>query len=107
MNKWIVDAKAFEYEKHYSECKKSNQPFIKARIDRQTGNYLVFLDLATCNFFLSEKDQEKLESIFESEARGKCSTDKENCTFDGIEPKNLERFLSQIFEITQQYQNPK
>ena len=100
---WIIDAKAFEYDRHYSDCKKSNHPFIKARKNLATGNYLVFLDMATCNSRLSELSQAHLKKIFEDIVNfnldSHCEITKEFCNFDGISPAELNEFLSQIFEL--------
>lgn len=101
--KWIVDAKAFEYDKHYSDCRKENRPYIKARINRETGNYLIFLDMATCNYKLSEKPMNQINDLFITYGvfPKKQSLTSELCTFDGIKQTKLNRFLNEISEIIQ------
>jgi len=101
--KWIVDAKAFEYDRHYSDCRKENQPFIKARINRETGNYLIFLDMATCNYKLSEKSMNQINDLFniDGDIPKKQSITSEFCTFDGIKQTKLNGFLSSMCEIIQ------
>ena len=103
MHSWIIDAKAFEYDRHYSECKKNNHPFIKARKNMATKNYLVFLDMATCSQKLSEKDQKQLFDIFASTHTSNIEQHyeitSEFCNFDGILPTQLNKFLVQIYEV--------
>ena len=101
--KWIVDSKAFEYDRHYSNCKKENRPFIKARINRETGNYLIFLDMATCNYKLSEKSMTQIYDLFNTygDFPKKQSITSELCTFDGIKQTKLNEFLSSICKIIQ------
>ena len=103
--KWIVEAKAFEYDKHYSDCKKSNQPFIKARINRSTGRYLVFLDLATCSGNLSDTGKEKLETLFESISDSVFSVDAEYSTIDGVPSERLNEFLADLYNLTEKYRS--
>ena len=103
---WIIDAKAFEYERHYSDCKKSNYPFIKARKNLATGNYLVFLDMATYDSRLSEIHQKYLKKLFENTmdttSDSHCEITKEFCNFDGISPVKLNEFLFQVFTLVTQ-----
>jgi len=101
---WMIDSKAFEYDRHYSDCKKSNHPFIKARKNLETGKYLVFLDLATCDYWLSQKGQDELAILFESvsnDSNGHCEMTHELCSFDGVLPEKLDVFLSQLYEVIQ------
>ncbi len=100
---WIVDAKAFEYDRHYSDCRKENRPFIKARINRETGNYLIFLDMATCNYKLSEKSMSQIHDLFHTDGDfpKKQSITSELCTFDGIKQTKLNGFLSSVYKIIQ------
>jgi len=101
--KWIVDAKAFEYDRHYSDCRKENRPFIKARINLETGNHLVFLDMATCNYKLTEKKMKQIQELFNSESSAPkhCEITSEFCTFDGILQQKLNYFLSDLYDIVQ------
>lgn len=104
MHRWIVDSKAFEYDRHYSDCRKNNHPFIKARKNLDTGKYLIFLDFATCDYVLSVKQQQDLKILFESvsDKSGSYScTTKEYCTFDGVSPIKLDEFLSQTYNTIQ------
>lgn len=101
--KWIIEAKAFEYDKHYSDCKKSNQPFIKARINRSTGKYLVFFDLATCDHKLSKSGINELETLFESVKDSTFTVHEEFSTIDGVTSEKLTAFLSDLYEISQKH----
>ena len=104
--KWIVDSKAFEYDKHYSECKKNNQPFIKARISPGTELYLVFLDMATCDYRLTKIGLDKIHSFFQS-SKLHISLDREYCTFDGVHKDNLNQFLTFLYDSIIEYNEPK
>ena len=53
----------FEYDKHYRDCQKSNQPFIKARKNQIDGNYIVQLDLATCDYNLTLDGQKNIKKL--------------------------------------------
>ena len=105
---WIIDAKAFEYDKHYSDCKKNNYPFIKARKNLATQNYLVFLDMATCNNRLSESHQKHVKKIFDNAIHiasdSHCEITKEFCNFDGIPSMKLNEFLFQVLKLVTQDQ---
>ena len=105
---WMIDSKAFEYDRHYSNCKKSNHPFIKARKNPETGGYLVFLDMATCDYRLSKKGQEELGALFESvtipNSKNHCELTRELCSFDGVLPEKLNGFLSELYEVTKKHQ---
>ena len=106
MLRWIVDSKAFEYDRHYSDCKKSNHPFIKARKNLDTEKYLVFFDLATCDYLLSPRQQKDLIVLFDlvsDKSESNSHTTKEYCTFDGIPAKKLDDFLSKSYRIVQKH----
>jgi len=51
-----------EYDKFFTHCQKTNRPFIKARKNLDEQNYFVLLDLITCQYYLSKKDQKILNS---------------------------------------------
>ena len=104
---WIIDAKAFEYDRHYSECKKNNQPFIKARINLETKRYLIFLDMAGCDYRISKTGLKKLQSFFEKNPDTHVTLDREYCTFDGVSEGALNQFLVFLYDITQEYNEPK
>ena len=109
MKKFLSDSKMFEFEKFYRECQKNNVPFIKAKINPIDNNYLVQMDLMTCqnNFenenyeiisklFEDEKEflkEKKLDSVFKG-----CNVNKEVVWFDGILPKRLDSFCETLFD---------
>lgn len=110
MLRWMIDSKAFEYDRHYSDCKKSNHPFIKAKKNPETGEYIVFLDMATCDYRLSKKGQEEIGALFESriatDSKNHCELTRELCSFDSVLSEKLNEFLSELYEITKKHQEP-
>ena len=111
MKKFLADSKMFELDRHYKECKKSNQPFIKARKNPVDNNYLVHLDLGTCDHNLTKDDEIKLQKIFQDEIdyleknrvdssvyKG-SNIDKEYAWYDGILPERLDSFCNSLFDI--------
>ena len=102
MERWLVEAKAFEYSRHYSDCRKNNQRFIKARINRQNGGYLVILDMATCEYRLSKPQQDRIAQVYEKASfpNGHLEATSELCSFDGIVPDKLNSFLQEVYEIS-------
>lgn len=67
MKKYLVDSKMFELDKHYRECQKQNFPFIKARKNPIDNNYVVQVDLITCNYNFTSEDEKKINQLFEKE----------------------------------------
>jgi len=57
----------FELDHYYKECQKNKVPFIKARKNPMDNNYVVQLDLSTCDYNLSEKGIEKINDLFSKE----------------------------------------
>lgn len=67
-HKYLGDSKMFEYDKHYQECRQQNKPFIKAKINPVHGNYYINVDLMTCNYVLTKKEQDEIEKLKEAAA---------------------------------------
>ena len=112
-HKYLGDSKMFEYNKHYVECKQLNKPFIKARINPRNRNYYVQIDLMTCDYELSNQEQEEIEKLVQieiefvklnSDFHG-FSIDKELCWFDGISNKHVDEFCENLYDLTQKYHN--
>jgi hypothetical protein len=112
LKKFLSDSKMFELDKHYRECQKNNQPFIKARKNPIDDNYLVQMDLITCNYNLTIKDQNNVRKLFEKETdylksnnskkpifKG-CNIDKELAWYDGILPERLDTFCEKLFDLS-------
>ena len=112
MKKFLSDSKMFEYDKHYQECKKNNQPFIKARKNPIDDNYVVQLDLITCDYNLTTNAQKNVKRLFKKETdylksnnpgnpifKG-CNIDKELVWYDGILPKRLDIFCENLFDLS-------
>ncbi len=102
----------FEYDKHHRECQKNNQPFIKARKNPIDNNYVIQLDLITCDYNLTLEDQNNVKKLFEKEKdylksshikksifKG-CNIDKELAWYDGVLPKRLETFCENLFDLS-------
>ena len=99
----------FEFDRYYKECQKNNRPFIKARKNQIDGNYLVLLDLITCDYNLSYKNREKITDLFAKETNSLkskksifkgCNIDKELVWFDGIVPERLNYFCETLFDLS-------
>ncbi|MFQ5781509.1 MAG: hypothetical protein ACE5GR_00470 [Nitrosopumilus sp.] len=110
-HKYLLDAKMFEYDKHYRNCKQSNIPFIKAKNNPKHRNYFVQIDLITCNYELSYKKQDEIKKLIESEItfiklnsnfdfQG-FSIDKELAWFDGIPLEHVDNFCKNLYSLTQ------
>ncbi len=112
-HKYLGDSKMFEYEKHYRECQQLNKPFIKARKSPRDGNYYVQIDLMTCNYELSNQEQEEIKKLVQNEmafVKSKSdfqnfNIDKELAWFDGISPENIDTFCKSLYNLTQKYHN--
>jgi len=110
-HKYLGDSKMFEYERHYRECQQLNKPFIKARKSPRDGNYYVKIDLMTCNYKLSNSEQEEIKKLVQNEIGFVKSNlqnfniDKELAWFDGISPENIDNFCNSLYDLTQKYHN--
>ncbi len=110
-HKYLGDSKMFEYDKHYRECKQLNKPFIKARINPRNKNYYVQIDLMTCNYVLSNQEQEEIKKLVQTEIEFVKSNfqdyniDKELAWFDGISNKHVDEFCENLYDLTQKYHN--
>ena len=104
--KYLGDSKMFEYDKHYRNCQQLNKPFIKAKVNPKHGNYLVNIDLMTCDYNFSSDELKELKKLVEVEKKSNLDSyniDKEMAWFDGIVPKNVDTFCKQLFDLTQKY----
>lgn len=111
MKKFLADSKMFELDRHYRECQKSNQPFIKARKNPVDGNYLVQIDLGTCDYNLTKDDEIKIKNLFQNEIKylenynlnpsiyKGSNIDKEHVWYDGILSERLDDFCDSLFDI--------
>ena len=112
-HKYLGDSKMFEYEKHYRECQQLNKPFIKARKSPKHGNYFVQIDLMTCDYELSNQEQEEIKKLVQNEIEfvksnsdfQGFSIDKELAWFDGISPEHIDEFCTSLYDLTQKYHN--
>ena len=110
-HKYLGDSKMFEYDKHYRECQQLNKPFIKARINPSHGNYYVQIDLVTCNYELTTKEQEEMINLFRNKMNftkspsnvQNFSMDKELAWFDGVSPEHVDDFCIYLYDLTQKY----
>ncbi len=109
--KYLGDSKMFEYEKHYMECKQLNKPFIKAKINPSHKNYYVQIDLMTCNYTLSNQEQEEIKKLAQNEIESvnsksnfqDFSINKELAWFDGISNEHVDKFCKSLYDLTQKY----
>jgi len=110
-HKYLGDSKMFEYDKHYRECKQLNKPFIKARINPRNRNYYVQIDLMTCDYVLSNQEQEEIKKLIQSEIEfvklnfQDYNIDKELAWFDGISVEHVDEFCKSLYDLTQKYHN--
>ena len=114
-HKYLGDSKMFEYDKHYRECKQLNKPFIKARINPETKKYYVKIDLMTCNYELSNQEQEEITKLVQKEIEfvklnskldfQGFNVDKEFAWFDGISSEHIDAFCNSLYDLTQKYHN--
>ena len=111
--KYIGDSKMFEYDKHYRMCRQQAKPFIKARTNPVHKNYFVQIDLITCNYDLSEPEQDLMHELIQKEAeyvksnlkhdfRG-FNISKEIAWFDGISSEHVDTFCNTLYDLTQKY----
>ena len=110
-HKYLGDSKMFEYDKHYRECKQLNKPFIKARINPRNRNYYVQIDLMTCNYVLSNQEQEEIKKLVQIEIEfvklnfQDYNIDKELAWFDSISAEHVDEFCKSLFDLTQKHHN--
>jgi len=114
-HKYLGDSKMFEYDKHYRECKQLNKPFIKARINPRNRNYYVQIDLITCNYKLSNQEQNEIKKLVQNEIEfvklnsksdfPDYNIDKELAWFDGISDEHVDEFCKSLYDLTQKYHN--
>ncbi len=114
-HKYLGDSKMFEYEKHHQECRQLNKPFIKARKNPEHENYYVKIDLMTCNYELSNQEQEEIKKLVQNEMAfvklnsksdfQSFNIDKELAWFDGISPEHVDNFCNSLYDLTQKYHN--
>jgi len=110
-HKYLGDSKMFEYDKHFRECQQLNKPFIKARINPNDEKYHVQIDLITCNYELTKKEQEEIIQLFKDEMSyakipfhtKNFSMDKELAWFDGISSDHVDNFCNDLYDLTQKY----
>ncbi|AJM92685.1 hypothetical protein [Nitrosopumilus piranensis] len=109
--KYLGDSKMFEYDKHFRDCQQLHQPFIKAKINPQHGNYFIQIDLVTCNYKFSKNDHSAVQKMVESENNFlKSISEPEiqgyNITsdlawFDGVSKNNVDFFCNCLYDLTQ------
>jgi len=114
-HKYLGDSKMFEYDKHYRQCQQLNKPFIKARISPKHGSYYVQIDLMTCDYKLSQQEQEEIKKLVHDEIKFVKSNsksdfqdfniDKELAWFDGISTEHMDEFCNSLYDLTQKYHN--
>ena len=114
-HKYLRDSKMFEYDKHYRECKQLNKSFIKARINPRNRNYYVQIDFMTCNYELSNQEQEEIKKLVQNEIEFVNSSsksdflgfniDKELAWYDGISHENVDEFCKNLYDLMQNYHN--
>ena len=110
--KYLADSKMFELDRYQKKCQQDNIPFIKARKNPVDGNYLVQLDLITCDYKLSKDGVTRIKELFQKEKnfleqnessknlfKG-SNIDKQFAWFDGVEPKRLDNFCQILFDLS-------
>lgn len=108
--KYFGDSKMFEYDRYYRECQQENRPFIKAKINPLHGNYLIQIDLMTCDYELSDNMQEKIRKLVKDEIEyvksnskyvfEEFSIDKELAWFDGISSEHMDAFCNSLYDLS-------
>ena len=112
-HKYIADSKMFEYDKHYRECQQQNKPFIKSKINPVHGNYSINMDLMTCNYVLSEFEQNEIKKLIQDEIKfvtlnyadpfSDYSIDEELIWIDGVSSENMTFLCNSLYDLTQKY----
>ena len=111
MKKYLADSKMFELDRFQKECQKSNQPFVKARKNPVDNNYLVQLDLITCNYRLTLETQNRIREFFQDETsqldkngfsksivKG-SNVNSEHAWYDGVLSDRLDKFCLTLFDL--------
>ena len=101
----------FEYDKHYRECQQLNKPFIKARTNPSHGRYHVQIDLMTCNYGLTQDEQQEIKKLFQNEIESNLiesnfhdySITTELAWFDGVSVSSVDNFCNTLYDLTQKY----
>ncbi len=111
VRKYFGDSKMFEYDKFYRECRQENRPFINAKINPLHGNYLVRMDLMTCDYELSDAMQEKTMNLIHDEIKyvklnlkydfQGFNIDKELSWFDGVSSEHVDDFCNSLHDLSQ------
>ena len=111
LQKYIGDSKMFEYDKFYRECQQQNKPFIKSKINPTHGNCYVQIDLMTCDYDLSQLQQDKMKKLIQNEIEFIQSNldysfndfhiDKEVAWFDGVSSENVHDFCESLYDLSQ------
>jgi len=113
-HKYLGDSKMFEYDKHYRECQQLNKPFIKSKINPSHGNFYVLLDLITCDYNLSQIEQDEINKLIQTEIEfvqlsskkfNDFNIDKETSWFDGVSVEHVDNFCESLYDLTQRHHN--
>ena len=108
-HKYVGDSKMFEYDKYYRDCQQLNKPFIKAKTSPVHKNQFVQVDLMTCNYELSNQEQEQITKLVLEEimyVNSKCdyafggySVTSELSWFDGIPSEHIDAFCNSVYDL--------
>jgi hypothetical protein len=114
-HKYLADSKMFEYDKHYRECKQENKPFIKSKINPIHGNYCINVDLMTCDYVLSESEQNEINQLIKDEIRfvnlncknsfNDYTIDEELLWIDGVSLEHMDFLCESIYDLIQKYRD--
>ena len=114
-HKYIADSKMFEYDKHYRECQQQNKPFIKSKINPVHGNYSINMDLMTCNYVLSEFEQNEIKKLIQDEiefVNSNCknsfndySIDEDLIWIDGVSSDHVDFICGSLYDLSQKFHN--
>jgi len=112
-HKYLGDSKMFEYDRHYRECKQQNKPFIKAKTNPAHGNYFIQIDLMTCDYELSQQEQDQIKKLIQDEieyveSNSKCNFEGFNITpelawFDGVSSEHVDNFCNSLYDLIRKY----
>ena len=104
--KYLRDSKMFECYKHYRNCQQLNKPFIKAKVNPKHGNYLINIDLMTCDYNFSSDELIELKKLADIEKKvnlDSYSIDEELAWFDGVIPENVDLLCNTLYDLTQKH----
>ena len=114
-HKYLADSKMFEYDRYYRECQQQNKPFIKAKINPVHGNYLIQVDLITCNYELSKQKQERIKKLIQVEIDHIKSNHEydfagysiTSCLawFDGVSSEHVDNICNTLYGLICTYRN--